>query len=1505
MIEAYGTYELKLIDVETNEVKQTITQKNKLTINAILAISSGMNLFGTSTAQAAIYKIVSYNKKCKAERLFIQSTTPQITYQDFAAPTKSGTNPVIFQFFKRFSPPVATQTHAQFVLTFPQTYASVAATSLGISAKANIRAFNYDSPFHQFPISQVTLQTPCVQTTTDYLDLTYKISFSYTTDNITNTNADKHINYYKFLFRNNTGFSNNSILPSYYILDSYLSLTNYSAIPSYIIAPNIPSYYRDIKLFYSPRFPIRFLNSTTPRFNSLQGYSGGYSHGNAHQLVDPLTYKLASTTLPNTALVGQIINSSTIQRYLDRSNTDQYRNVGFVSIFPANTSKYHSPVFKHQYGCNGPFQDLNYLGASKGSITINSTNYTRKEQTPIFRRVDFYNTGELGVAKYSYKDFNFCGLPSWNGNTQSYPNYRGYFSIDTNYWSNPVTTYAHQVGYSGYEYSSITMPGLANAWAQGVSNDPYPEWNNNVDEIDKYLRSDFVDNLGIYRLVKRNPWSGETFYSTDNPSLASLGSVKQTAFNTATKEYLVASSTSGLWKISDDFVTIQQIDLTSYSVVSAQVYAVAVNAQQNIIYVLANGGLLISLDNCITFTKYTELNGFSISELNGVGGIYSNCLGFYCSNIHDTDLFINLLTGVSTHRVIRYNRLTNITTEYSNLGTGNMVDKLQFTSKLQPNIALEEEEDLVILAVNKRLDSYATNQFYLYINKYNEALKIICNKRLNDYNLFFFNTLSMSYPWYSEKARCVVQVIPIRILDLTIYHIALGTSFSTTNNTSGKTKRYVYNPIANTITTSDYYAMSNNFGGPTGAYSTPSQTGTVAVPLVHGISPDLVLYNQRTKLGYFCQKEYLDPKTAETGGLNLQNTWMACPQIMFGTGGIYRATGTILSPPNSGDNSISHHSCSMINGIPKYIGRHTAWREYMWNGYSWVMDEWYAAQDSSGNARLGTRKFFEHGYHVFNSSSYVSWKSATPLTSTNLTFAVTLKTDLYTTVSTRFMPIISTRHSSNKLRSSEANTAYHICWSLGTLGKLGVQVGTTDYANTALAATYATNTNKRMIFVLEGTTTKIYIDGSLVDTITHAAVTVNLYELFLGTRYDLFNHTAFFEGYLSNFQVWNQAWELSDVTYDYNNQTGIISDNPSATIPSSARLIHWKLDEDLAANELRVTGSTQTIPKKLSNSSTEYDQITIDFANGTGGSSFVEKESMTFATLDGVLKDNATTVTIPDVYQNFTQDKDESDFHTTTIPSTSYQVVNLPVFWSQLSASSAYVFNQVCAPQGTANLGVRSYLDFIGDFDFTIEPSNETFTSIEFGFKQVSDNVIQAKILLNATNVLSYNLAVLANTAAVHAYGDVYRFVRSGSTITLYRNATQLTSFSVTTNNLYAYVQFTSDAYAGISDCRATMYVPAGLVLTGNYLTTTGIFKDKDYNYSLEYYNLDAHLLTLNAAPIVCQADGSNQFLDTMSVIQTDVIANKATVNKYGFLFHSSDYGKTLGGTYRYRYIGI
>ena len=98
---------------------------------------------------------------------------------------------------------------------------------------------------------------------------------------------------------------------------------------------------------------------------------------------------------------------------------------------------------------------------------------------------------------------------------------------------------------------------------------------------------------------------------------------------------------------------------------------------------------------------------------------------------------------------------------------------------------------------------------------------------------------------------------------------------------------------------------------------------------------------------------------------------------------------------------------------------------------------------------------------------------------------------------------------------------------------------------------------KRLVFVSNGSTISLYIDGNIIDTITPISPNLKVSRLFAG-----YNTTQYLvEGKGSDFQIYNKAWTASDVAFDYNNPNLLAIDNPDTDLEAADLKGYWALSE--------------------------------------------------------------------------------------------------------------------------------------------------------------------------------------------------------------------------------------------------------------------------------------------------------------------------------------------------------
>ncbi len=108
--------------------------------------------------------------------------------------------------------------------------------------------------------------------------------------------------------------------------------------------------------------------------------------------------------------------------------------------------------------------------------------------------------------------------------------------------------------------------------------------------------------------------------------------------------------------------------------------------------------------------------------------------------------------------------------------------------------------------------------------------------------------------------------------------------------------------------------------------------------------------------------------------------------------------------------------------------------------------------------------------------------------------------------------------------------------SSGTITLNGTWTGSTIYVDATATSTIAASSYKRVVIT------------------TTSAITVD--DLELGRI-----SSSYGDFILSDFQIYNQAWTQTDVTYDYNKPNHLVTDNPSTSIALSNLKGYWALSE--------------------------------------------------------------------------------------------------------------------------------------------------------------------------------------------------------------------------------------------------------------------------------------------------------------------------------------------------------
>ena len=103
----------------------------------------------------------------------------------------------------------------------------------------------------------------------------------------------------------------------------------------------------------------------------------------------------------------------------------------------------------------------------------------------------------------------------------------------------------------------------------------------------------------------------------------------------------------------------------------------------------------------------------------------------------------------------------------------------------------------------------------------------------------------------------------------------------------------------------------------------------------------------------------------------------------------------------------------------------------------------------------------------------------------------------------------------------------------------------------------------RIVLTVKGTTAKCFVDGVQLGT----DKTISTYDFssattsHIGARYTPETNPKWYDGILSDFQVYNKAWLNEDIAYDYANPQNLVTDRDNTTIELSDLKAYWAMSE--------------------------------------------------------------------------------------------------------------------------------------------------------------------------------------------------------------------------------------------------------------------------------------------------------------------------------------------------------
>lgn len=1408
-IQMKGEVTIDVLDAETLEVKRTITTTNSITKVATFWFSMGSGIVGEPSTTYD-YSAHQLTNTSTSGAFTSGLSTPWGT-----APTGTLYNRIVLTWM-RYHPdtncvgnipsyytPDATLIPGQFVAASGSLPDSLIVKQR-FNAPASTRTIWTISLFMQhgtggYPLTLAPLSTPCVQTSTEILDVSYRILYHYTP--IQDVDLP---------------FGNMISACDTYSQGMLLHLTaryQYGLVRYYALMPNK-------------------LHDKSMNYRSW-GNPGYADSSKANMTNQKLTTSNMSLSWGITSSVGRLIQSL-YTRPIDYSANTPWTSFGVFDKFGNDTftNKPIQPVYLHSSPSTIPFADSANTGSSVGTLSINGDNWTNPK-FPDYYKLTLTKSGAAGTSAYY---FNKRLLTGYNGNSFE-P--RLYYSSFTD--SYPGIWYSKADTFVGMHGSSKYCP---------------TQW-------EEYSATKFImfndTRVGI-SIIDIADGEAVNFDATTTPALP-VTSLKQVATNFSNGDVWVACKNTGLYRIQNPFIspTITHFDTFDSFTNMNNVYAVSIG-YNNCIWIAFEGGLAKSTNDGFTWQVY---NTTSTPAFNKTGITDSNWARIYtirtdirspnddlCVIYGSTNTYTTLYTcwwsqtlaatagpnvgrddaPFSRYGVVRccpYSSAWIMTIYLSNQGPNTQLKLYKFgTNTVLVNY---NNADTMATSTGPHTGNHNISFYYDYYN----TPYIIVNNRNNSFNYTTLKDLRGN-TWGNIIARIPADgaLSPtLNVTDWQTYHGSFG--FNACYNKSPLV--HTNNKSTSAQGSGGNYAPDYIIGGFKPIWPGPAQT-----------------FNGYTSPGYTIDDE----------------------------NGEYTPFQEILVK--------KHH-----------------WNP---NTNQWQQNYYAPAIDSSSYAINAIRHNFDTESHQFTGRSLIDITNSITTGSINniATFAFTVNS--LAKVTSKYQETTSTL-----LSLEDDNQAFRIVWTNGT--NMVIDHGLTSGATTALtvATASAAGTTFRIIVVLNGTTCQVYKDNVLLNTLTISNFNFSspspYFKAYLGAQvYNRgFNSTypmpwGFFRGSINNFQMWNVAWDATDVSNDFGSITGVISSKPNANL-----LTRLQMTEPLVETKL-----THNTPEVL------VDGITIGFNNNVSSpaNSFIASDFYTVGVVDGLLKDNSTsfnhsftTYNYADVNVNFNDIKNSIGTNVIgpistpiSIPVHCYQydIVGSPS--AQNTLHSAGQFNIFSTNIGGSAQTTSSFEIMVGDgqFDFNVQHDNTigmyvglsttigvTTAIADYHYSIYFDpDRVTARIRLGSTTNVG--------TAMTYIGSDRFTIKRVGNVITFLVNGVLWHTVSGASTNplqMRLWHNSTSGISQGIVYAKMTLTTTRDVMFVGDVLNSTGCFNKTFVQVDATNVNSCKFYIDGILAPVTV----SNTYMTIMAIPAAGAITFSSLMGL--LLFNPADVGKVVTGT--------
>jgi len=621
------------------------------------------------------------------------------------------------------------------------------------------------------------------------------------------------------------------------------------------------------------------------------------------------------------------------------------------------------------------------------------------------------------------------------------------------------------------------------------------------------------------------------------------------------------------------------------------------------------------------------------------------------------------------------------------------------------------------------------------------------------------------------------------------------------------------------------------------------------------------------------------------------------------------------------------------------------WDKFHWNGSSWQRDYYAPAIDTNGGTSYNaTRHNFDTESHKFTGRSMIDASDSFALNnfSSQLTFVASIRPEQKEDSSTapNGYSKFRTKRQEFPITLFDFSTKSRQCkLMLQTNDSSAPKISFYDNGVESVISNSVlpiiSSGFYRIAVSIDGTSLSVYVDGVQVgSTITLSSAydfsnTSSEMLAFIGCRAYKWDEvqrnkpyqSEFFKGTMENIQIWNVSWNSTDVSNDYSDITSVITSKPVANLIS-----RFELTDSLEGLETKATHSS---PELMD------EGITIAFTNGAQPDSFVATDYYTFGVVDGILKDNATSLTrkssvyFKPVDYNFSEFINDSGtsvvegssstqvtelacFKSSEVPAT--DTITLITAYQTPDVFPGYIFK---SKSGSITDNAWFYVYTAGGFThqridndgyFECQPAAAdtkllmglaTSTVHEISSSSVGSNAtyVEYGVELHPNGELNIREAgtIVSSVAGNYTLDTIIRIKRIGTVITYnVVNAgvetTIYTSSTASTGSLYGVIVM-NDNGNGAVNVKINYTRLDNMLTVGNPLTMTG-------KYNPDYIRIDAidpssYAIELDSIPATVTMVDSETLEFMPSPAPLEVVIDSRT----GWLiFNDADIGKTVTG---------